>query len=79
MNVDDKKNRNEKMTLMKIQNVWLNGRGLSLQPQEPAEVLKEWIFQAKLFCLFVPNIIIYMHKYRENTERTQLWDYTKIP
>lgn len=58
MNIDDK-NKSEEMTLMKIQNAWLSGRCLSLQPQETEEHLEEWIFQAKLSFLFVLNIIIY--------------------
>lgn len=29
------------MTLMETQNAWLNGRGLSLQPQETEECLQE--------------------------------------
>jgi len=41
MNADDKKNRNEEMTLMKIQNTGLNGGALSLLSQEIEEGLEE--------------------------------------
>lgn len=58
MNIDDKENRNEELTLMKIQNVCVNGRALSVQPQESEKDLEEQTSQAKPSCLFVPNIII---------------------
>lgn len=58
MNIDDKENRNEELTLMKIQNACVNGRALSVQPQESEKELEEQTSQAKPSCLFVPNIII---------------------
>lgn len=61
MNVDDKENRNEELTLMKIQNACVNGRALSVQPQETEKGLEEQTSQAKPSCLFVPTIIIRLY------------------
>lgn len=58
MNVDDKENRNEELTLMKIQNACMNGKALFVQPKETGKGLEEQTSQAKPSCLFVPNIII---------------------
>lgn len=61
MNVDDKENRNEELTLMKIQNSCMNGRALSVQPQETERGLEEQTSQGKPSSLSVPNIIIYIN------------------
>lgn len=58
MNADNKENRNEELTLMKIQNACVNGRALSVQPQETEKGLEEKTSQEKPSCLLVPNIII---------------------
>ena len=71
MNADDKKNRNEEMTLMKIQNTGLNGGALSLLSQEIEEGLEEWTFQAKPVYFFVLNIRICTYI------NTYVWIYKK--